>query len=439
MTTASDVVNLAIIGCGGMGNRHLQGLAEYARSVAGLPGHAIFNLIAVSDPNTKNAALLADTALAEFGHRPAIFANPQAMFDAEPEIDAVDITTEPRLHESLSVLCLRAGKHVLVEKPMALTVAGCNAMMAASHSANRVLAVAENYRFDPLVRLTKALLDAKAIGDPWMVVDASIGSGGQIIITPWRHKRLYGGILLDVGVHNVDLMRYYAGPVLEVSARVALLDRVRKGLRPQGGGTGAPASPGAIYAITNANSGMPDTMEPDVEDTAFSTLRFEGGMIGQWTLSHAGHAQGFGRKQYWGSEGSMEPAPPRSGTGPRIWRDGSSDPLAPDEMLARVPDFTVDASTARLFGGERMASYHLDPVAIDCKIEAAVLSDFGRAIVTGTQPEVGGIEGRHAVAVVNALFESSHLNVPVLVADVEADVPGVSAWQHAIDRDLAGG
>ena len=100
-------------------------------------------------------------------------------------------------------------------------------MASAAKRAGRVLCVAENYRFDPLVRLTRALLQADVIGRPRLVLDHSVGSGGRIVITPWRHKRLYGGTLLDVGVHNVDLMAYYLGRIETVNAKVALLDKVR--------------------------------------------------------------------------------------------------------------------------------------------------------------------------------------------------------------------
>jgi predicted dehydrogenase len=430
-----DQINLAIVGCGGMGTRHLHGMMEYAAIVGGLRDHPPFRLAAVCDPNERNANLLANTAAAELGERPRVFARAEALLDEAPEVEAVDITTEPRLHHDLARQFLEAGKHVLVEKPMALTVAGCNLMMAAAERARRVLAVAENYRRDPLVRLTHALLEAGAIGERWMLVDASVSSGGRIVITPWRHKKAYGGTLLDVGVHNADLMLYEFGPVEQVYAQIALFDRVRKGLRGHGGGSGR-IGPSSIYAITNANAGMPDEVEPDVEDSALATLRFASGALGQWTLSHAGHGQGFSKKVYYGSRGSLEPAPPRTGRGPQLYLDGRREALPPDEMLALVPDFAVDEGTARLFGGPRLASYQFDPMAIDRKIQAAVLLDFGRAIATGAPPEVGGVEGRHAVAVVNALFESARLNQPVSVAAVEAEDPAVTGWQRALDAEI---
>lgn len=437
MAGIGNEVSIAIIGCGGMGNRHLRGLAEYARLVDGLPGYPRFRLVGACDPNDRNAALLADAAAATFGARPRTFASTDALLDAIPGLDAVDVTTDPRFHARIATRFLAAGVHVLVEKPMALTVSACNAMARAAERAGRVLCVAENYRFDPLVRLTRALLDAGAIGTPTLLLDHSVGSGGRIVITPWRHKRLHGGTLLDVGVHNVDLMAYYLGRVATVSARVALLDRTRVGMRAQGpAGPGVAESPGAIYAVTNANLAVEDTVVPDVEDTALATLEMASGALGHWTLSHAGHGAPFGHKAIYGTAGSVEPAPPRTGTGPTVRVDGDRTPLDIDAQLARVPGFAVDAATARLFGGDRLGAYRFEAIDIDRKVQAAVFADFGHAVANGHAPEVGPAEGRHAVAVVNAMFESSRLSRPVAVADVEAEVPDVSGWQADLDRDL---
>lgn len=438
MAGSAREVTIAIVGCGGMGNRHLRGLAEYARHVEGLPGYPKFRVVAACDPNDRNVNLLADAAAQAFRSRPRPFATVDALLEAFPRLDAVDITTEPRLHATIATRFLDAGVHVLVEKPMALTVSQCNAMDRAAKRAGRVLCVAENYRFDPLVRLTRALLDVGAIGMPTLLLDHSVGSGGRIVITPWRHKRLYGGTLLDVGVHNVDLMAYYLGRIETVNAKVALLDKVRHGLRSQGPtGPGVAESPGAIYAVTNANLAVEDTVAPDVEDTALATLELAGGTLGHWTLSHAGHGASFGHKAIYGTGGSMEPAPPRTGSGPTVRVDGSGAPLDIVAQLALVPDFAVDAATACLFGGVRLGAYHLEAIDIDRKIQAAVFADFGNAIAIGRPPEVGADEGRHAVAVVNALFESSRLARPVSVSDVEAEVPAVSGWQADLDRDLA--
>jgi predicted dehydrogenase len=122
----------------------------------------------------------------------------------------------------------------------------------------------------------------------------------------------------------VDLMLHGFGPVEQVYARIALFDRIRKGMRRQGGD-----GPSAIYAVTNA--GMPDEIEPDVEDSAMATLRFQSGALGQWTLSHAGHGQGFGKKSYYGSKGSLRCIDPNNFGGQLYLRKADSSELTPVE------------------------------------------------------------------------------------------------------------
>ncbi len=424
----TDALDLAIVGCGGMGTRHMYGVKELAGLVEGGLGDVpAFRLAALCDRDARHRGILADLAEREMGHRPQTYESLEVLLDAHPDLAAVDVTTDTRPHHTLALQALQAGKHVQVEKPMALTVTACNRMMDAAAAARRVLAVAENYRRDPLIRLVRALLEAGAIGEPWMAVDASIGGAGRMIITPWRHKKAYGNSVLDVGVHNVDLLLYEVGPIDQVFAQVALFDRIRH--RAEGA-----SNISAFYAATAASA--PDVVEADVEDTAFATLRFARGMLGQWTLSASGHGQGFGKKAIYGSRGSLEPGAPRSGNGPRLYLDGRREPASDDELLALVPDFAVDEGTARLFGGERLTRYSFDYPAIDRKITATVLMDFARAIATGRPPEVGGVEGRHAVAVCNGLFEASRLNRPVSIAAVERAEPEVSQWQRELDVEL---
>ncbi|HEV2124454.1 MAG TPA: Gfo/Idh/MocA family oxidoreductase, partial [Chloroflexota bacterium] len=347
-----EQLNLAIIGCGGMGTRHMYGVKETAEVVrGGLASIPSFRLAALCDPTERNREALADLASQELGERPRTFETLGAMLEAMPEVQAVDIATETRFHHTLAIEALEAGSHVMVEKPMALTVTACNRMMAAAERAGRVLAVAENYRRDPLIQLVRALVQGGAIGDPWMLVDASIGGAGRMVITPWRHLKAYGNVLLDVGVHNVDLMLYEYGPIDEVYAQVSLFDRIRQR-------TGANSQTSQFYAVSSA--AQADVVEADVADTAFATLRFRNGALGQWTLSYSGHGQGFGKKALYGSRGSIEPGPPRSGRGPSVFLDGRKGALEATEALALVPEFTADEAAARLFGGQRLTSYSFE-------------------------------------------------------------------------------
>ncbi|MFN2202432.1 MAG: Gfo/Idh/MocA family protein, partial [Caldilineaceae bacterium] len=156
-------IPLAIVGCGGMGHRHLFGLAELHQN-----GLSSFDLVAVCDPITAAAESLADKAEGFFGRRPAVVSD---IVELEKlGVAAVDITATPRYHHTLGIAALAHGWHAMIEKPVGLTVHACNAILSAAETSDRVVSVAENYRRDPVNRLAKALLDAGKIGDPQFMI-----------------------------------------------------------------------------------------------------------------------------------------------------------------------------------------------------------------------------------------------------------------------------
>jgi predicted dehydrogenase len=149
-------IRLAIVGCGGMGHRHLYGLTELQRA-----GWDLFQLVGACDPVRENAEALADQAAAAFGSGPAVVSNLDEL--AAIGVDAVDVTTTPRFHHTIAAEALARGWHTMVEKPLGLTVRACNVIRRAASTSGRVLSVAENYRRDPVNRLAKALLEAGVI------------------------------------------------------------------------------------------------------------------------------------------------------------------------------------------------------------------------------------------------------------------------------------
>jgi predicted dehydrogenase len=175
-------IPFAIVGCGGMGLRHLLGLKELLDA-----GLCTLELVAVCDLRRDNAAHLADEAERLLGGRPFVYDDLARMSAALPDLQAVDIATDVRAHHALACAALDLGLHVLCEKPLALTVRGCNRILEAQRRSGKVLSVAENYRRDPMSRLTRATLDAGAVGAPYLYLDTSVGAGNRIVITPWRH------------------------------------------------------------------------------------------------------------------------------------------------------------------------------------------------------------------------------------------------------------
>ena len=394
---------LAIVGCGGMGGRHLLGLKALEDI-----GMSNITLQAVCDLRRENAEALADDAQDLLGYRPQVYADMEAMVREQPNLQAVDITTDVGSHHRVACPAFQLGLHVLCEKPLAVTMRAANRILAAAEEAQRLLSVAENYRRDPVCRLNKALLDAGAIGTPRMLYDISAGSGNRIIILPWRHDRNVGGILLDAGIHNANLMQYYMGPVQQVYARTNRWEPVRYRAQDAGNLTG-------FYARWAAS--IPEKIEATAEDSLMALLDFQSGAQGQWTACYAAHGQGFGQGAIFGSEGSLRPGGARSGRSP-VLRRGDHEDLTGDALRSLVPEYHLDEITARLFGGERLVSYDLPFPMADRSLLAIELHEFAECILTGRQPEVDGNVGRQDLAVCYAALESGITNTPVSPNDV---------------------
>ena len=403
-------VPIAIVGCGGMGGRHLLGLKELDAS-----GMRNVELVAVCDLRRENAEYLADNAESLLGRRPAIYEDMAVMSADEPGLEAVDITTEAGVHYQVATQALQLGLHVLCEKPLALTVRGCNRIIAEHRESDRIFSVAENFRRDPICRLMKALLEAKAVGEPRMLFDIGASGGDRIIITPWRHDKRMGGIVIDTGVHNADLMQYYLGSVRDVYARIHQWEPVRHRSKVRSGVSD-------FYSHWEVD--FPEEIRPTAEDTMLAVLTFEGGAMGQWTSFMAAHGEGFGRTVVYGSDGSLRTAGARNGR-PLALHLADGTEIAPEAQLELVPDFHLGELEARLYGGERIARYSYTFPEADRKLIALEYHELGECIRSGNQPEVGPLEGRKALALCHAAFESGVLNRPVSLAEIEAEETGV--------------
>jgi myo-inositol 2-dehydrogenase/D-chiro-inositol 1-dehydrogenase len=130
---------------------------------------------------------------------------------ARRDVDAVIVATPHALHVGQVQAVVGAGKHVLVEKPMALDTAECDAMIAAARSAGVDLSVILTMRFDTNFRAAKARLDAGEIGEPRMLRISGLTPGYDMGHKTWIGDRENGGALLDWGSHGFDILRFVAG------------------------------------------------------------------------------------------------------------------------------------------------------------------------------------------------------------------------------------
>jgi predicted dehydrogenase len=374
---------LGICGCGGMGRRHIKGLHKLK-----LAGRLPFDLVAVCDLLPENGEAAAALAEERLGRRPSIHGSVEEL----PRLDALIITTSPETHTGVGLAAMARGMHILVEKPIALTVAQGRRLVDGARQMGRKLAVAENYRRDPINRFAKALIEAGALGTPYLYVQSASGNGERVIITPWRHLRSRGGIIVDMGIHYTDLMEFFLGPVVEVMGMNAVVDQER--IDPQG-----------------------NRFPVDAEDLSVGVARYRSGALVHYLLNEAGRGERFFQRLVHGTGGLLSIPRDRSGHSLRCLqrRNRADIALSDEELLALAPDYALDSVTAALFGGERLPSYTMEYPDIDANLLGVEQADFADAIIAGREPEVPGEIGLRSLALVLAFLESERLGraVPV--------------------------
>lgn len=201
-------IRFAIIGCGAIAARHAIHIQHYGE------------LVAVCDLVEEKTLAFANQ------YRVPYYLTMEELISRETTIDVVVICSPNGLHATQSVLALRQGYHVLVEKPMALTVADCETMIqAAADSGKQLFTVMQN-RFNPPVQAVKKLLDAGSFGQLYSVQVTCLWNRDQHYYqsSSWRGtKALDGGILFTQFSHFIDLLYWFFG---EVDTVMSVMDNM---------------------------------------------------------------------------------------------------------------------------------------------------------------------------------------------------------------------
>ena len=242
------MLNIGVIGCGKIAQvRHIPEFAANAQA----------KLCGFFSPNARRAEDMA----ARYGGK--VYAAAEEMF-ADPAINAVSICAANYAHADLAIKALKAGKHVLCEKPMAVTIEECEAMLAAAKQSGKRLLIAQNQRFAKAHMMAKQMLEEGVIGKV-ITFRSTFGHGGPETwsISPGKDtwffdkKRAAMGAMADLGIHKTDLLRYLLGQdVVRTTARLVTLDK--KG---------------------------PDDRLIGVDDNAFCIYEMSGGVFGTMTVS----------------------------------------------------------------------------------------------------------------------------------------------------------
>ncbi|MCL4540895.1 MAG: Gfo/Idh/MocA family oxidoreductase [Chloroflexi bacterium] len=391
-------MKLGLIGCGGIArNRHLPALerlqsANRDRDV---------EITAVADAVLVNAEIAADWAAEHFGQRPRVFIDYHQMLN-DVSLDAVDICLPHGLHHVAGIDAFRAGLHVVLEKPFTVTMKTGQALVAASKTAHKVLALAVPMRRLPGQRAAAwAINQARLLGTPWAFFchdvrprpatqrpSASPTPGGERrpIRENWRADRVMSGgaMVVDSGFHFMDSIRMLFGEVDQVYAEL-------RGFGPDG--------------AVSVHEGR--------ENTAIVTFTFENGVIGSWTWSAGLVGQGAASLVLYGSEGSLEDTGTHSQYAVyHLFMNGgelttrSGEKISLDGLKERHLASLSEAEKENLFPGGVT-----DEFAIE-------LHDFFEAIRSGRRPEVDGEDGLRTLALPLAVYESAYTKQAVKIAPI---------------------
>lgn len=350
-----------IVGCGMIAEFH-------ARAIAEIPGS---RLVAVLDRNPPKAAKVAAMASGECSR----YDDLDAML-AHPGLDVVCVCTPSGAHLDPAVRSARAGKHVVVEKPLEVTVPRCDAIIRACDEAGVRLCAIFPSRFSPANMALKAAIDEGRFGRLTL---------GDTHVKWWRTQDYYdsgkwrgtwdldgGGALMNQAIHNVDLLQWLMGEVASVRAITATLVHERI----------------------------------EVEDAAVAALRFRDGALGVIEATTGAYPGLLKRTEIHGENGSA-----------RVEQDDVTLWTFRDERPGDAALLTPSNSTT---GGAG------DPKAIGHAGHRDQIADFLRAVDSGTPARVDGREGRKAVEIIRAIYRSARTGAAVelpMTDDVELGPP----------------
>lgn len=341
-----DPLGFAIVGCGTIARIHVRALAE-------IPGAKLTALIGrTTDAPSRLASEMGLTEVELFTD----------LSDAvkRPDVDVVIVCTPSGHHMEPAVQAARAGKHVVVEKPLEVTPQRCDQIIKACDQAGVQLGTIFPARFDEANVALKAAVNAQRFGRLAL---------GTMTCNWWRDQSYYdsaewrgtraldgGGALMNQAIHSVDLLLWLMGPVTHVGGATATLthDRI------------------------------------EVEDTAVATVRFASGALGSIVATTSAYPGSARTISIYGDRGSASVAQNDIVT----WQ--FADKMPEDAAILR-----------RIAQTEAETGGAADPKAISHQSHARQLRDFVDAIHEARPPDVDGREGRKAVQLICAIYEAS--------------------------------
>ncbi len=295
--------------------------------------------------------------------------------------DFVTVATPSGAHRDAVLTAISAGVHVICEKPLEITLSRIDEMIAAAKNTGVTLGAIFPQRFNPVIQTVHEAAAAGRFGSlgvvatyvPWWREDAYYGPGR------WQGTLELdgGGALMNQSIHGVDSLVWVA------SAAMPDLPRDENPVE-------------SVMAMTAVRAH--DAKRLEVEDTCVAILRFKNGALGQILAATSMYPGQLRRLQVGG-------------------RDGTAEVI--EEQLTAWQfrnELAEDAATRERFGGASSTSGGAaDPMAINYSMHTRNFESFVSALREGRQPDLDGLEGRKAVAVVEACYESARTGTAVAV------------------------
>lgn len=352
-------IRTGVIGCGKAAHCHAQALKKIPES----------ELVAVCGRNAGKVK--------EFAQKYNIkgYTSIEEMV-SKSDVEAVVVCTPHPVHAESAIPALKAGVHVLVEKPLSTSLADCDAMIKTAEENGVILGGVFQRRFYPPVQRVKHAIDSGKIGRPVL---------GTVILLGWRDEAYYrsdpwrgswegegGGVLVNQAPHLIDLLQWFMGPVDE------------------------------IYGCWE-NLNHPYI---EVEDTAVAVLKFKNGGLGNIIVSNSVNPALYGKVHIHGENGASV----------GVQTDGGAMFIAGVSGIAEPPVndlWTVKGEEGMLEIWKQQDTEFfnsIDPILYYYERQA---EDFLKAVINRTKPLVDGEEARKTVEIFTAIYRSNREKRPV--------------------------
>jgi len=333
--THAEPLRFGIIGCGRVAPRHAESINQLANA----------ELVAIADVIESRAQNFADT----YGAIP--YTDYQEMLKRD-DIDIINICTPSGLHSPMGIEVARAGKHIIVEKPIALSTADANALINAADEAGVKLCVILQNRYNPPMQEIYDVVNSGKIGRILL---------GNATVRWYRPQSYYedgwhgtwamdGGALMNQSIHHIDALQWLIGEVE------------------------------SVFAFTGTQNHV-----MEAEDTGVAVLRFKNGALGNVEGSTVTYPQNLeGSVAIFGEKGSLKVG----GT-----------------ALNRRVIWKIDGELE--LEKERITADVVDPPSVYGNSHKLVIADMIDAVINDREPKTHGREGKKSLALVEAMYESA--------------------------------